>query len=70
MATTINFNDRFKKGANQAYIAVSGDKEQIIEKLERVIEDIKKYGKPIQENMSGYKIECQIITPVWNGLSY
>ncbi len=68
--TQINFSDRFKEQNNQCYIALSGTPNAIVAHLERIINDIKNHGKPIQENMTGFKIEAQTITPIWDGQSY
>ena len=70
MAQQINFSERFKEQTNQCYIALAGTPDAMVKHLERIISDIKQHGKPIQENMTGFKIEAQVITPIWNGKSY
>ena len=65
--TQINFSDRFNDKPNQCYIALAGTPDAMVKHLERVINDIKQHGKPIQENMTGVKIDAQVITPLWNG---
>lgn len=68
--SVVNFSPRFKREENQCYIALAGTPDAMVKHLERIIGDIKQHGKPIQENMTGFKIEAQVITPIWNGKSY
>lgn len=67
MSFQVTFDERFSKGDNQVYIAMSGDKDKMIEKLERVIKDIREHGRPIYENSTSFKLETQIKRPIWNG---
>jgi hypothetical protein len=67
MAQQINFSDRFNENGNQCYIALGGKPEEMINRLEMIIQDIKQHGKPIQMNVVTFGLDCQVITPIWNG---
>ncbi len=67
MGNNITFDERFSKEENQVYIAMAGDKDEMIKKLERIINDIREHGRPIYENSTSFKLECQVKRPIWNG---
>lgn len=66
----VQFDERFATGENKVFIALTGDPQEIADKLRRMATDIERKGKPIQENSTSFKHECQIITPMWNGRRY
>lgn len=66
----LEFNSRFLHQENQVYIAMSGKPVEIADKLRKIATDIEKYGKPIQENLTTFGLECQIKTPIWNNKRY
>lgn len=68
--TTINFDQEFKEQENQVYIAISGNKQTIIEELQKIIKDMDNYTKPIQKNVVGLNYHTQVITPIWNNKEY
>jgi hypothetical protein len=67
----IEFTDDHIKGQNQAYIALSGSKEGMIEDLEAIIHELKTgINKPIQGVTIHFNNVRQVITPFWDGKIY
>lgn len=60
-----------KEGDSQFFLAVTGSREFIIERLKEILNDCEgSYGKPFQGvNLYGKGI-CEKITPKWKGKKY
>lgn len=67
----VKFTDHHKNPKDcQVLIALTGHPNEILKELERLTKEMAKHGKPIQCNTAKYRLESQVITPVWNGKEF
>lgn len=68
---TVTFNsDHNDPQDSQVIIALTGSPRYILETLEAIIDNCKRYGKPIQGQEWSSDGKSHIITPVWNKEQY
>ena len=56
---------------SQLIICMTGDKNEMIDKLKSIIAEIQSdYGKPCQNVTCSYNLTTSIITPIWEGKQF
>ncbi len=59
-------NEHKEPKDSQVLIALTGTPEAIDRQLCRIVDDIRRYGKPMQGIVETHDCVKEVITPVWN----